>query len=147
MKRNLALLTAAVLATGLIAAGCGGDDDDGGGGESITKEEFIAEADAICREDGESIEQAGQDIQTEADVEDFILNTIVPTLREEVEQIRDLGAPAGDEDQINAMLDAVDEGLDEIEDDPSAATNTAANPLNEASRLAQDYGLQVCGRQ
>ena len=36
MSRKLYLLFVVVLASGLIAAGCGDDDDDGGGGSSAT---------------------------------------------------------------------------------------------------------------
>ena len=40
-------LTILMLATGLIAAGCGDDDDDGG--DAPTKEEFIVQANQIVR--------------------------------------------------------------------------------------------------
>jgi hypothetical protein len=49
MKRNLTLLTVAVLATGLTAAGCGGADDDGG--ESLGKEESGAPANSLSQEE------------------------------------------------------------------------------------------------
>jgi hypothetical protein len=58
--------------TALVAAGCGGDDDDDttaattgetavAGGEPPSKEEFIAEADAICKQGDREINQAGRE--------------------------------------------------------------------------------------
>ena len=41
-----------------------------------------------------------------------------------------------------AMLDAVQGGIDKIQSDPAAIES---DPLDEASQLAKDYGLQQCG--
>ena len=66
----------------------------------------------------------------------------VEQLQEQVDAIRALPPPAGDEEQITAMLDAVQDGVDTIKSDPSAIE---ADPLKQADQLAQDYGLQQCG--
>ena len=60
--------------------------------------------------------------------------------------IRDLTPPEGDEDQITAIVDAADQGIDEIEADPAALTQGDENPLAEASRLASEYGMKACGQ-
>ena len=59
------ILLAGLLATGLIAAGCGGDDDDDGGdgGEALTKEEFLTEGNAICEEGNAELQQASTELQ------------------------------------------------------------------------------------
>jgi hypothetical protein len=47
---------------------------------------------------------------------------------------------------VNAIVDAADQGIDEIESDPAALTQGGANPLAEASQLAAEYGMKDCGQ-
>ena len=143
--RGALSLLAGLLAIGLIAAGCG-DDDEGGETGALTKQEFIAQADAICQRDSEEIAQAGSEIESQADVDEFVSKTLIPKLQDEIDSLGDLGVPEGDDAQVEAILDAAQQGLDEIKADPSLAQSQATNPLNEASALAQDYGLKVCGQ-
>lgn len=157
MKKALWLLALALaLATGLIAAGCGDDDDDGGdGGEALTKQEFITEADQICSDGNAEIEAAAEQTFGQSDQppsateqEQFAADTVIPNIQSQVDQIGDLAPPEGDEDQIQAILDAAREGLDAGEEEPSLFTEQGGqDPLAEASRLARDYGLTVCGEE
>ena len=59
MKLN-AFVVVAVLAAGAIATGCGSSDDNGDSTTtaSLTKAEWIAKADAICRQGNQQINQA-----------------------------------------------------------------------------------------
>ena len=61
----------------------------------------------------------------------------------QVEEIRELGAPEGDEEKVEAILTALEDGAAEIEDDPSQALE--GDPLKEARELADEYGFKVCG--
>jgi hypothetical protein len=144
MSKALWLLALA-LATGLIAVGCDGDDDNETE-EALSKDQWITQADQICERDNQELAQAGANIQNQKDAEQFVSDTLVPKLNEEIEDLRALPAPEGDEDQINAILDAAQRGADEIEVDPTVVSNEASNPFDEANRLANDYGLQVCGQ-
>ena len=143
MNKALWVLVAA-LAAGLLAVGCNGDDEDSE--EALTKEEWITQADQICEQDNQELEQAGANIQSQEDAEQFVSDTLVPKLNEEIDELRSLSAPEGDEDQINAILDAAQNGADEIEANPTAISNEATNPFAEANRLANEYGLKVCGQ-
>lgn len=99
MKRYA--VTASILATGLLSgvalAACGGDDTPETpivvttSSESLTKDEFIAQADAICDETNgqiQAIADAGEGITRANDVAD--LRQVMLT------DIQDLGAPADD---------------------------------------------------
>ena len=165
MFLRITALLALALATGLIAAGCGDDDDDttttttsstttagatgatGATGEPLSKEEFIAEADAICKAGTKEIQSAGEDFFPEggspgqAEEETFTTDVVVPNIQGQVDAIRALTPPEGDEEAVTAILDAAQEAIDELEDDPSGQNN----PFAEADQLAQDYGLEVCG--
>lgn len=154
MKKALWLLVIA-FAAGLIAAGCGDDDDDGGDeGEAPTKQEFIAQADRICSESDARIESAaeerfGQSNQepSAAEQEQFVTETVIPEIEGQIDGVDGLTPPEGDEDEIQAIVDAGNEGIDAGKEDPSLFQQEGGgeDPLAEASRLAQEYGLKVCG--
>ncbi len=157
MTARLALALTALAATGAVAlGGCGGGDDttstattgaqtSTAAAPALTKEQFIAQADAICAASDKSLNTAIQGLgngqPSSADLQQFS-QIAVPALQEEVDAIRALPAPSGDEQQITAMLDAVQGGIDKIQSDPAAIES---DPLDEASQLAKDYGLQQCG--
>ena len=170
MLFRITTLLALALAAGLIAAGCGDDDDDttatttsttaaatgatgatGPTGEPLTKDEFIAQADAICESSDKDIEAAAEDLFSgganpgQAEEEAFVTGTLVPGVQQQLDAIRALTPPEGDEDEVNAVLDSAQEGLDELEDDPSLL-GTPQNPLNESTKLAKEYGFEACGQ-
>ena len=142
------------MAIALIAfAGCGGGDD--GGEEALTKTEFIAQGDAICEQsekqsetDAEAFaEDNGFDLEkaSEEELEEAVAEVLVPALDRQAEEIDALGAPVGDEETIEAIVVALEDGTAEVEDDPSLVFE--GKPLREASRLAADYGFEVCGEE
>src|SRR5687768_13182690 len=109
-KRHLfaTLAAAAVLAA---AAGCGDDDDIGGGdsgGEPLTVEEFEQRGNEICRAGSQEIAQAAQGLgqnPSQEQVDDFVTNTLVPTIQGQIDDIAALAAPeeiAGDVDAVVA---------------------------------------------
>jgi hypothetical protein len=157
MKRNLILLFICFAATGLIAAGCGGDDDDGGGDDptatettettaSLTKEEWITQADAICHESDTKIEAgAPAGSATAAEVDAFVSDTLVPAVQTQLDDIRALGPPEGAEDEATAIIDEAQAALDQLSDDPTLIRNQQ-DPFADANADAQAFGLTVCGQ-
>lgn len=148
----------AFLAVGLVVAsvaivGCGGGDDDSE--ETLTKVEFVEQGDAICEkaekqsetEAEEFAEENGFDLEkaTEEELEDAIAEVLVPALNRQAAEIDALGAPEGDEEKVDAIVVALEDGVAEVEDDPSLVFD--GSPLKEASQLAKDYGFEVCGEE
>ena len=139
-------LLAVALAAGVgVAAGCGDDDD----AAAISKGDFIAQAGEICRSGDRELEATGAELFAggEPDPQDmrrWIDEVFAPTVRGQVADIRALGAPAGDEDEIAAILDAADRGVDEIHEDPSRL-GSGDNSLDEATRSIVEYGVEECG--
>jgi hypothetical protein len=142
-----------VLALAAVAAGCGGGDDTSDSSATLTKAEFIKAADAIC---GDANKQSQKDAEafaekndftlekaTEEQLEDAISAVFVPSLNQQVEELSALGAPDGDEEQVEAITGALEEAATEIKDDPS--TVLAGKALTEPAKLADEYGLKVCG--
>jgi hypothetical protein len=158
MTARPALALTGLAVTGVVAlGGCGGEDDSTStattvsqtsttaSAPALTKEQFIAQADAICAAGDKtinaSVQALGDGQPSQADLQQFA-QIAVPALQVQVDAIRALPPPSGDEEQITAMLDAVQDGVDKIKSDPSAIE---ADPLKQADQLAQDYGLQQCG--
>ena len=141
------LLLGSVLAVGLIAAGCGGGDDDSDTTTSLTKAEWIAKADAICQQGNQEINQAaqqqfGSQKPTTAAVQQFATGTALPNTQTQVDKIRALGAPSGDEDHVNEILDTVQADIDKAKSAGDIEDSTFA----DGNALAKQYGLKVCGQ-
>jgi hypothetical protein len=148
MRRNAGWLLALTLAAGLVAVGCGGgDDNDTTTTASLTKPEWIAKADSICKQGAQELNQTasqqfGNQRPTEEQVQQFNKNNLLPKIQSEVDSIRALGAPSGDEDQVNKLLDTVQAEIDKAKSEPSIENSTFA----DGNALANQYGLKVCGQ-
>jgi hypothetical protein len=148
MKRMPVLLLGSLLAVALIAAGCGGGDDDSDTTTaSLTKSEWIAKADAICKQGNQEINQAaqqqfGNQKPTPAALQQFATGTALPNTHTQVDKIRALGAPSGEEDQVNKILDTVQADIDKAK----AAGDIEESTFADGDALAKQYGLKVCGQ-
>ena len=147
---RIAAAAASLLAFGAIAiAGCGGSDDTSTTTAAISKDDFITQGNQICAEGNKTLDAAGNEAfsggkPSQADLEKYVSDTMVPTIQGEIDGIKALGAPAGDEDQVNAILDAAQSALDKAKADPSTLTSND-DPFAEANDLANAYGLTECG--
>jgi hypothetical protein len=148
------MLAALVLVAALVA-GCGGDDSDTTA--SLSKAEFIKQADAICEKSESKVSSEFEDFAKENDwsedeeptkeqQEEAIAEVIGPSVQSQAEEIRELGAPEGDEKTINKMLTAVEDGVEALEESPDQLVE-GKNPLAKGSKLARDYGLEKCGEE
>jgi hypothetical protein len=149
MKRNAFLLLGLAAVTALVVAGCGGGGDDSTSTSSLAKPAWIAKADAICQQGNQEIEQAaneqfGKHSQQPSDeqVQQFTDQTVIPSVQKQIDQIRDLGAPSGDEAQVNKILDTVQADIDKAK----SATTLPDNAFADGNALATQYGLKVCGQ-
>jgi hypothetical protein len=159
--RNRALILFSLLAAGLalVVAGCGGDDETststsivgatGTGGVTLTKEEFLAQANSICKQGSKAIDQAAEGLfsgqqPTDAEIEQFA-QILVPGIQAQIDAVRALPAPEGDEETITTFLDESQSALDQVEADPPLlAASGDASPFTESNRLATEYGLTEC---
>jgi hypothetical protein len=143
---------AGALVVALIIAGCGGGSDSSSG-PTISKAVFIKKADAICKQGTERMAGAfvaflkkNKNVKhpSEADEEELVGKVLVPSVKREVKELQALGAPSGDEDRVNAIVEALEEGVETAEDDPRAVVGSSDVVFGIASRLAGEYGLEVC---
>ena len=72
-------------------------------------------------------------------------HVIVPRIQNEITAIRALGAPEGDEKEVEAILRATEDGVREIKRDPEGIVDGPPAGLRRAGDLATRYGSQECG--
>lgn len=150
-KRFIALL-AGVVAIVAVVAGCGSSD----GSSSLSKAEFIKQGDEICKSSSKQIEtEAGEFAEqnnvntskpTKKQQEEVIEEVVAPGLRSEAEELEALGTPKEDGDKAEAVLGALDSGVSEIEGE-AAVVLGSNNPLEKASKLADEFGFKTCGQE
>lgn len=159
MRSSKTVVATFITGVALFAAGCGGGDsttDSGASGASgasgsaaLTKDEFITQADALCKTGDEVINTAGQAFGSSqpsgAELKQFVDTTLVPTIQSELDGIKSLTPPAGDEDQVNQIVTDVEDALAQTKDDPSSVLQQTG-PFDKANQDAGDYGLKVCGQ-
>lgn len=137
------LTIAVVLVLGIAAVGCGGGDDD-----TLTKAQFIKQADAICAKGNKRIDAAAKEIFTtkqqpsKAQLTTFATDTLIPDIQRQVDEVRALNEPSDDEDEVNAFLDSAQAELDKGKEDPLYITSDKS--FSETNQLGKQYGFKVC---
>jgi ABC-type lipoprotein release transport system permease subunit len=149
MRIKATILVAAAVALVGIVAGCGSSSDDNGDSStsSLTKAAWITQADAICQQGNQQINQAahqtfGNQKPSTAQVQQFVTGTAIPSTQSQVDKIKALGAPSGEEDQVNKLLDTVQADIDKAKSQGDISNATFA----DGNALATQYGLKVCGK-
>jgi len=144
INRYLALLLALpALAACVGIAGCGSDE---AAEASLTKKQFQKKANLICSNaSNEQFKKANEYLEkhpkaTEADV---IEPAGIPPLEKQLEELKELSAPSGFEDEVQAYLDAFEAALEELKADPEALS-PQDNPFAEANKLGEKYKLGDC---
>jgi hypothetical protein len=140
-------MIAVVLLGAGAGAGCGGDDE-----EPLSKAEYIKQGDAICKkaqvEGQKQVEEMFGDLGANEEPSEEQLKTLVedvikPNTEGQLNDLRDLAPPEGDEDTVNGIYDGVEEGLAKIEDDPKVLLSEN-DPFEAPSQQAEDYGFEEC---
>jgi len=160
LSKRFTLLLAGVMALGVIAAGCGSSDDSTDTTDvtvTITKDQLIAQGDTICKQGDKEIEEGFESYAEENNIPknkepsdeqgvELVETVIVPSIKTQAELIRGLGTPEGDEDEVEAMLDSLDEAVEEAEENPESLFDEKSDPFGDPNQRAEDYGFKVCGQ-
>lgn len=154
MSAQRLFVRSAIVGALIGISGCGSDD----GGGSLTREEWIASADAIC---AEMIAQE-EEIPEPQSVEDMVAASeqLFEITRTGIDELKDLGAPEGDDgtageivaafedlaDAGDSFIEAVAESgsLDEMSAEAEAAFRELEATQQQAKELAEGYGLTGC---
>jgi hypothetical protein len=146
MKKLLSILCLVAAGSMLLGvAGCGGGDDSSAA--SLTKKQFIKSAESICKQaESKQLKTATKYLQDHpgAEEEDVVVPAGLPPIEEELTKLEALGLPEGGEAEIEAFLEALQEGLDKANADPASVLVQKGNPFEEANEIGQKYGLKAC---
>ena len=168
-------LTAVCLFLAAFVVACDGGDDDGDltvDADSLvpSKRDYIVQADTICANVQQSIQTnaeatfriSSKDFTvtpegeivfrpgrrpSDAQIESFGAETVVPAFRGQLADLRALTPPSGDEATVGAIYDAAEGGIDALQAEPSLFIDSDAfrAELAEARRLGRAYGFFDCG--
>jgi hypothetical protein len=137
-------ITLIALATATVAVGCGGGGDSS---SSLTKAQFIRQADAMCEEFREGVvavvkspKYAESASRSAAESEQALNAAILAVVQEEAEELGELGAPSGDEAEVAAVAKGIEAAVRNARKNP----NNAAGAFAGVEKLATKYGFKVC---
>lgn len=163
MTKWTVALAVCALAVGLVVAGCGGGDDSSGdsgaaGAEAaeadleettITKAEFVKQADAICTASSEKLQDDFKALRQElnganqAESGASLITLTLNSLEATHDEITALGAPSGDGPQVEAILEPLQGAIAAAEAN-SKDIGPANDQLAKARKAAAAYGLTGC---
>jgi hypothetical protein len=174
-------LTAPAVLVALVFAGC---SNRGEGGETNagprsttatettvdmpTKDEYIAQGDAICADvqaEAAELRRRAQELQAQSDrlpKAEFLERAasfwgeqirVTETFRG---QLAELDPPPGDEERVRRFLESIDDGLavareiqatlEDGEEVTTSAVEEYGRTVVRGNTLAQAYGFEICGR-
>jgi hypothetical protein len=142
-----ALFIAAAVVT---FSGCGDDDDDAGGGERLGQAEFVEQANAICAAGNEQMDAAFEGFPAEAQsdpdaIKSFFDDELVPVIRQQLDELRELSPPEDVEADFGEMLDKADEALASTADlSGEEIAEATDDPFAEVNAMAGEMGLDDC---
>jgi hypothetical protein len=146
LRGRLATLLALTAALMSVAA-CGEDDASGGDESSVTKAQFVAAANEICAAADKQINVAGRDFfeslgrgahPSDGQIVEFGEREVVPIFEQAIERLRGLEPPVGDEQEIERILAAADEGTERLAGQPESILDEEPS---RADRLFAAYGI------
>lgn len=146
----------------------GGEGEPQGGGESSegsqkakgpvseAKSDFVAKANDFCEEQLKQLSTQLQQLlgggngpqkpaAQQAALNRFAEDAIGPAMRAEAEELKALGAPEGDEEQVEAIIASLEAIATKTRKDPKGLVNDV-NAFDKAQTLTKEYGLDACGR-
>jgi hypothetical protein len=147
MTRSLLALVFALT----LLAGCGGGDDEGGGdgdegGGGVTREEFVAEANRICREGEEKLSGITQDAQqkiqqakSQAEQQEVVADVLDQTVEEYrpvLEDLQAIEAPEELSEDWTKFLDGIQQAFDKF---PELADATREGDREKLESLTSDF--------
>jgi hypothetical protein len=152
MRSGIAIVAGAAA---LFLAACGGGGG-GGGGQSLSAEEFRQQADAICNQYEDKLNELDSPSSLD-DLADFV-DKAVPIIEEGNNKLAELEAPddlSGDWDRAMELQDEnlqVTRDLQKaIHDNDTARVQELVSKLDatdaESTRQARKVGLESCGQQ
>jgi hypothetical protein len=152
-------LTVIAIALALISAwaGCGGSGGDTGGAtvttSNLTKAVYIKKVSGICEQTRHKLlkglgayeeREAASSKPVSKRVEEVSGSVFLPGIEREIEEIRTLGAPQGDEQVVEAMLAGMQKGVAIGKKRLATSIDQFSRQFHAFDKVAGPYGLEAC---
>jgi hypothetical protein len=116
---------------------------------AISKAQFIAQGNAICRQGNERLKAAQQTLEkslgkrepTKVQIAAYVSTIFLPQIEDQIARIKALGAPPGEEAQVATMLALAQRDLSRVRSDPASLSPAS---FARFARAAHAYGLTAC---
>ena len=120
---------------------------------ALTKAQFIAQGNAICTEGNQkqkvtqkALEKlVGNHAPTEAQIAAYLNGSFAPLIQTQIDRIKALGAPAGEQATVTSMLALAQTDLNKVKSNPKLLVSES-HPFGDFARTAHAYGLTACAR-
>jgi hypothetical protein len=148
------LAVIAAFAVGVCVAGCGSSNSTSTETTAaISKAEFVAKGNAVCAK-GEKAQEAeinayvkkhGLESKkpTTAQQAELVETVLVPNIQSQINGVKALGAPSGEEQQVSSALELSQQTLEKIEANPGLAFGNK-DTFAAAGKQLHALGLEKC---
>jgi hypothetical protein len=153
-KMICGLVVMAALIVGVCVAGCGSSDSTTTEKTTaITKAEFVAKGNAVCVK-GEKAQEAEFNAYvkkhglenkkpSKAQEAELVETVLAPNIQSQIDGVKALGAPSGEEQQVNSAVELSQQTLEKIEANPELAFGQE-NSFAAAGKQLHALGLKEC---
>jgi hypothetical protein len=151
MGRRVVALIGGALAIASLGIGCGGGEELATA--TVAKPAYMERLAQICQNTYDTVEEGyekfkeenGEDAFKDLDsMKEYTDSVLLPAREKQADEIRELGAPKGDERKVAAILDAYASGNEEAAEDPENAVTGVYGPWVPATELVREYGAEGC---
>jgi hypothetical protein len=149
MTRSFIMGMAVIAAISLSACGSGGEET----ANEVKKATYVKQANRLCESIGERYSDDVQALVEEkkqpetkivSNRELLMREVVLPILREASSEFETLGTPEGGWNGEISLGEALDQGVEEFEDEPGAITAGPDSPLHEFAEIAKQIGAESC---
>jgi hypothetical protein len=143
------ILSIAVGATliAAVAAGCGSSGSSSTSTAALSKAAYVAKANAICKagqQKQNAAEQALGQNPSQQQLLAYTTGTVIPNVQTQIDQVKALGAPSGDEATVSNFLGLAQADLNKVKSDPTILISGKSDPFADFAKVAHPYGLTAC---
>lgn len=140
-----------LLLTVALLSGCGGSRADS---ESVSKAEYVARADEICKhgeaEKNSALKAALKELGrrhetlTRKHEEELVTDSALPPIKRMAEGLKRIDRPVEEADKARQLVAAYEKEIRHLEEDPASVVDGSGGAFAEADELARVLGMKYC---